>query len=166
MTEISWLLVSALLGALLGAMASLAITFYYDVAIEPFLELLENDDPRVEGKRRLKPRHQFLEVKTRQRKGLCPFGTRRPAWRCRATIDVHRSDGSRAIKDRIIARWSGSLQPFQTSAHGQQVPDVALIPTGQHLDVHASREEKIGIALKYEGHDKCWIFSNESYLFD
>ncbi len=173
-----------LIGAVLGFIASLFVAVFYEFATQPLLEVVPDDDPPKTDRRLLEEvtndnppvstrrlvsapyRHQFLQLKVRQKKGLWPFPIRRPAWYCRATFDVFRNDGTRAIEERIIARWSGSLQPYRTQlvdGRLRQIPDDSLLPFGQHYDVHPTAEEKIGVALKYEGFDHCWIFSNESY---
>jgi len=159
--------VELLLGALLGLVGSLAAAIYYDRATQPCLEVIPNDEAPVGGQRpHADYRHQFLEIKIRQKKAWLLFPLRRPAWRCRVTFDVFRDDGSRAIQERIIGRWSGSLQPYRTQLVNDKlvpIPDDSLLPFGQTFDVHGSSEEKVGVALKYQGFDHCWIFSNESY---
>ncbi len=176
--------IGTLVGAFLAVLVGFFVAVYHDIATEPVLEVVPNDEPPVTDRRLLEEmtdgdplrptgrlvrspyRHQFLEIKVRQKNGLWPFPTRRPAWRCRVTFDVFRHDGSRAIAERITARWSGSLQPYRTQlvdGRLRPIPDDSLVPLGQTFDVHANAEEKVGVALKYEGFDECWIFSNESY---
>lgn len=159
---------SLLLGALLGFLGSLLAALYYDRATQPYLEVVPDTDPPVTGNQpHVNFQHQFLEIKVRQRKGLPGFPIRRPAWRCRVTFDVFRDNGTRPIRDRITARWSGSLEPYRTQLTSSntlvQIPESSMLPLGQSFDVHGTGEEKIGVALKYEGYDHCWIFSNESY---
>ncbi len=87
---------------------------------------------------------------------------------CRALLDVFNTDGSRAIGQRITARCSGSLEPYSTQVVGEdlsQIPDTSRFPLGQRFDVHSYSHEQVGIAVKFEGGEECWIFSNESYLF-
>jgi hypothetical protein len=161
-------LVSFLLSALVGALTSLLVSWYFDQATSPQLEIRADDTPRQTGQHPGSPRHQFLQIKVNQTKGSWPFRSRRAALNCRGVIDVFRQDGTRAIAERITARWSGSLQPYRTQVVDQQItqiPDTSLLPLGQRFDVHSYSDEQVGIAVKFEGADDCWIFSNESYLF-
>ena len=152
-----------------GALTSLLVAWYYDRAVSPRLEILADDTPRQTGQQPGSARHQFLQIKVNQAKGGWPFLSRRAALNCRAILDVLNADGSRAIERRITARWSGSLQPYRTQVVGKelaQIPDTSLLPLGQRFDVHSYADEQVGIAVKFEGGEDCWIFSNESYLFN
>jgi hypothetical protein len=160
------LLLYVLLPVLVSVFASLLVTYLYDRATSPSLEVVPDGGPRATGPGPADRRHQFLQIKVRQRRAPWPFGTRRPAWRTRATMEVFDCAG-RAVFDSIVARWSGSQQPFRTQVVGgtrAQVPDESLIPLGQCFDVHSNVEEQIDVAVKYEGGAECWIFSNESYF--
>ncbi len=165
-------MLSYIISGLVGALASLIVTKYYEIATSPFLEVSGIDDSYPPTRRSLDgPIHKFIEVKVRQKKAYPPFHSRTPAWATVAKLSVHEPDGSRAIQEEITARWSGSPQPYQTQLIQKngistpvQVPESSLLSLGERFDVHAFREEKLGIALKYEGYDECWIFSNESYL--
>ncbi len=158
--------IGTLVGAFLAVLVGFFVAVYHDIATEPVLEVVPNDEPPVTDRRLLEEmtdgdplrptgrlvrspyRHQFLEIKVRQKNGLWPFPTRRPAWRCRVTFDVFRHDGSRAIAERITARWSGSLQPYRTQlvdGRLKPIPDDSLVPLGQTFDVHANAEEKVGV---------------------
>jgi hypothetical protein len=161
-------LLHVLIPVLVSGAASLAVTYYYDRATSPSLEVVPDDGPRAPEQRPDHPRHQFLQIKARQKRASWPFGTRRPAWRTRATMEVFDSAGRREFGS-IVARWSGSLLPYRTQVIGGEparVPDSSLIPLGQCFDVHSNVEEQIDVAVKYEGRAECWIFSNESYLHD
>jgi hypothetical protein len=161
-------LASTSISAVVGALSSLLVAWYYDRATAPRLEIIPDDTPRQTGQHPGSPRHQFLQVKARQVNGRWPFVSRRAAWNCRGIMEVFKPDGNKAISERITARWSGSLQPFRSQVVGQQVaqiPDESLFPFGQRFEVYSYSDEQIALAVKFEGGDDCWIFSNESYLF-
>lgn len=155
--------------ALVGAAGSLLVAWYYDRGTSPQLEVMPDDGPRLTGQQPVtNNRHQFLQVKVRQRRGPWPFRARRAAWNCRAIFDVFRQDGSRAVDGSVTARWSGSLQPYRTQiVQGSvaQIPEMALLPVGERFDIHPYSEEQVGVAVKFEAGEDCWIFSNASYLF-
>ena len=154
--------------ALLGAIGSLLVAWYYDYATSPRLKLRPDESPRQTGQRPGEAQYQFLQIKVKQEKGYWPFVSRRVAWNCRATMEVFTPDGSKPIPGSVTARWSGSLQPYRTQLIGQQlaqIPDSSLFPLGERFDVYSYSEEQIGIAVKFGGGEDCWIFSNESYLY-
>lgn len=136
------------ISALVGALSSLLVAWYYDHATSPRLELIPDDTPRQSGQQPDSPTpHQFLQVKIKQVTGHWPFVSRRAAWNCRVIMEVFRPDGNKIIPERITARWSGSLQPYRTQLVGQQlaqIPDTSLFPLSQRFDVHAYSEEQIG----------------------
>ncbi len=165
-----WLLgqSSLLVGALVGAIGSLLATWYYERATRPSLEIIEDDNPPAADhfKDRGWPPHKFLQLKVRQKRGRWLFRTRRPAWATRATMTVHKQDGTRAISEEIVARWSGAPEPLATASLGNQVIqvwDISKLPLGQRFDIHANAEQQLAVAVKFEGERECWIFSNESY---
>lgn len=114
------------------------------------------------------PPYEFYHLKVGNLPHKCPFLGRRPAWSCKANVEVFNSDGSLAIQNPIPARWTSQPEPTLPSiADGKHVNllDVAKIIAGRKEDVHQHEDQQISIAIKFEGENECYIFSNESYAY-
>jgi hypothetical protein len=72
---------------------------------------------------------------------------------------------------RVMGRWSSSPELLQKIAIQTpkeviviDIPDLTKLPYGRRLDLIPGRKEPICIAVKFDGEEECYIFSNESYL--
>src|SRR5713101_3589897 len=162
------------LAFVLGMISSGIIAILYDYATRPRLKALI-DEARAQGQLPQNPAHEFYHVKVRNLPAawdiLPPIILRilpgpRPAWSCKATIQVFNSDGSVAIQDVIQARWPSQPEPIQQFLPQGQLVNVVDLPklmAARKVDVHGHDDQPICIALKYEGEPDCYIFTNESY---
>jgi hypothetical protein len=155
-----------LISGLIGTIASLAATKYYEFAISPKLDIVEDNTTSDEGNYPDKKWCSY-HIKVRNIKGYWPFKVRRPAWNTRATIEVLNENGKSVIKDIISARWPKSPEPLARTIYNNEAVDM-LDPSklfiGRSTDVHYNDEQRLDIAIKFDGESDFYIFSSESYL--
>ncbi|HLJ92325.1 MAG TPA: hypothetical protein VKU02_03950 [Gemmataceae bacterium] len=148
-------LVTLSIGFVLGIVGSVIAGRWLEARAQPLLDLVA-DMSRAQN-----VDLEFYNIVVRNRPG------RRPAWACRATIEVFREHGEPAIREEIPARWSSQPEPTVQFAVGNQVGNVFDLPRaiqGRRADVHSHLDERIPIAIKQENDPDCYIFTNESYL--
>jgi len=153
---------------LLGFLASATVAFLFEYGSRPKLRTLLDDSDRAQGKSNDNPPHEFYHLKVRNLQARCPLLNRRPAWSCKATLEVFNTDRSRAIQDSIQARWTSQPEPLSPHLKDGQVVnllDPAKLVIARKVDVHQHEEQQLSAAIKFEGESDCHIFSNESYLF-
>ena len=155
-------------GFILGILASSIAALVYEYATRPLIETVADDSGRAQGQVPDEKPHEFYHLKVRNLPAKWPLSGRKPAWSCKATIEVFNTDGSRAIKEPIPARWTSQPEPLipilQAGQHANLL-DPAKIITGRKVDVHGHEDQQLSIAIKFEGEPECHVFSNESYQF-
>jgi hypothetical protein len=154
-------------GFLLGILASGIAWLITEYAAGPFLDVVA-DPNRAQGQSPDNPPHEFYHVRVQNLPAKWPLPGRRPAWACTARIDVFRLDGSRAVPGDIIARWTSQPEPLlPVVSQGQvgNVLDPARLMQARRMDVHGHLEERVPVAVKFQGEPDCHVFTNESYLF-
>ncbi len=162
-------IVTLVLGVILGAASSVAITVGLDRAARPNL-ILKAERTQARGELPGAGLRAFLHVVVENRReeprdDLLPG--LRPAWACSATLEVIAQAGSGAISP-IPARWTSQPEPLVYLGGGGQLavmPDVAKMLSGRRVDIHAHEPQKLSVVVKYEGEDACYLFTNESYAF-
>lgn len=155
-----------------GVVASLLVVWYFEMATRPWLELGENPSPAL-GQSGEQPPHAFYHLLVKHRAAWRPFSSRRPAWSARAEIEVFPSESPTALTPQpIVARWPSQPEPVKTVFQDTQPVkqfDLAAVFVGRRADVHfhdsRAGEAKIDVAVKFEGHKDCCVFSNESYFY-
>ena len=155
------------IGFLLGIVASGIAAIVYERATRPLLEILLDDGQRALGQYPGLPPLEFFHLKVRNRSAIWPLPGRKPAWSCKATIEVLNAEGAKAISEPIYARWTSQPEPLMPAVTGSQsvnIVDFARMIAARKIDIHSHEEQQISVALKYEGQPECYIFSNESYL--
>jgi hypothetical protein len=165
--ELVTLVIGLIGGFLLGIIASTIAWVISEHLARPVLDVVV-DQGRAQGQVGENPPHQFYHVRVTNIPSRWPVPGRRPAWACRAIIEVFRQDGSRAINEDIVARWTSQPEPLvPVVSQGQvgNVVDFARVMQGRTMDVHGHRDELIPVVIKYEGEADCYIFTNESYLY-
>ncbi|RKY10552.1 MAG: hypothetical protein DRP65_06420 [Planctomycetota bacterium] len=156
------------LGFLLGIIASGIAALVYEYSTRPLLKTLVDDSGRAQGQLPNEKPHEFYHLKVRNLPAKCPLPGRKPAWSCKANIEVFNTDGSRVIQDPIPARWTSQPEPLVPVLQAGQpanLLDPAKIITGRKVDVHGHEDQQLSIAVKFDGEPECHIFSNESYQF-
>jgi hypothetical protein len=151
-----------------GILASWIAAIIYERTTRPKLALGLDKGPRALGKIEEKAPHEFYHVRVKNRPVRWPLPGRKPAWSCKAKIEVFNLDGTRAIKEAIQGRWTSQPEPLVPAVSNDQtvnIVDFARLMLARKMDVHCHEEEQLSIALKYEGQNECYIFSNESYLY-
>jgi len=160
---------SIVIGFIFGIIASTLATLMIDYGTRPLLKIFLDDSPRAQGQIPNQPPHEFYHLKVRNVSAQWPLPGRRPAWSCKATIEIFDLNGTiRVIPETIVARWPSQpepLLPTLSSGHLYNILDPARMLMAQKYDIHSHDNPKIDIALKYEGNQDCHVFSNESYLY-
>jgi hypothetical protein len=154
-------------GAIFGFLVSLLTWIFTERVSSPKLEIVVDED-RGLGQFPGNPPHEFYHVRVRNVLPKYRLHGRKPAWACRATIEVFRPDGGRVIADDVIARWTSQPEPLlPVVAQGEAgyVLDPARLTQARRVDVHSHSDERIPLVLKFEGERDCYIFSNESYRY-
>lgn len=151
------MLMSFIIGTITGFLASFLMQWYYEKATRPELMIgLDPDDLRNPG---------GCHLRVSNRPGLWPFATRKPAWNTRATIDVFNNNGEdRAIAEAIQARWARSPEPLLQIGAGNFIADLSRIFLGRQTNIFANDPQQLDVAIKYNNDNRCYIWSNESYL--
>src|SRR5690349_18667751 len=159
-------MIQTLIGFVLGVVSSAIVWLYAEFSSRPLIDIVV-DRNRAQGQGEGNPPHEFYHVRVINVASRKFLPGRRPAWACRATIDVFRQDGSRAITgDDVIARWVSQPEPLlPIVSQGQigNVLDPARLMQARRADVHGHSEEPLSVAVKFEGEPDCHIFTNESY---
>ncbi|MEM4379496.1 MAG: hypothetical protein QXL01_02265 [Thermoplasmatales archaeon] len=157
-----------LTGFFLGIFASAIAAILIDYSTRPFLALGLDDSPPVQGQSPGSPAHAFYHLKVKNMPAKWPLSGRRPAWSCQATIEVLSEDGRHSLFGPIPARWVSQPEPivsFISAGNVIHFPDVAKMIAGRKIDIHSHEDQKIVIAVKFEGETDCFLFTNESYAF-
>lgn len=156
------------IGFLLGILASGIATLVYEYSTRPLLQVLIDDSPRAQGEKPDRAPYEFYHLKVRNVPPKWPLLGRKPAWACKATIEVFDLNGKRVIPDPIIARWPSQPEPLLPAVNAGQVTnlrDPTRIVAAQMIDVHTHEDQQLNAAIKYEGSQDCHLFSNESYFY-
>lgn len=163
---VDWHLV---IGFVFGIIASGIAAIMYERATRPKLEVTLDDEPRAQGQIQGRPPHEFYHVKVRNRAAVWPLPGRKPAWSCKALIEVLDTHGSRVISQPIHARWTSQPEPLLPGVAGGQavnLVDFARVMNARKIDIHSHEDQQLSLVLKFEGQAECYLFSNESYLFN
>jgi hypothetical protein len=155
------------LAFLVGLMASGIVALYYEYGIRPKLTVFVDESLRSPGQLDGRSPYEFYHLNVSNLAALWPFPSRRPAWSTKVTMEVFDPDGNRSIPDKIVGRWPSHPEPLtQMLYDGKivQIHDPAKHVAAQKVDVHSHEDEIFAVTLKYDGEEKCHIFSNESYL--
>jgi hypothetical protein len=149
----------------MGFVASAGVVILYECSIRPKLEMTVDDSFIAKG---VNPSRTFYHVMVKNIPTFWPtVFIRRPAWSCQAKIEVLDSDGKTTLLEPILARWSSQPEPITTLSIGNSIiilPDVAKIIAGRKIDIHSHDPQMLCIAIKFDGSEDCYLFSNESYL--
>lgn len=158
----------ALLAFVLGVVTSAVVAVSIDRGGRPFIQIGKHTGKRAQGQNPDAPPHEFFHVVARNRPARWPLSGRRPAWSCKASLEIVSDDGKDTRIGPIPARWTSRAEPLTligTTAGVAQIPDVALMHLGRRMDVHNHEDEALAVAVKFESEDDCFLFTNESYLF-
>lgn len=157
-----------LIGFLLGIMASAIAAITLEYTVRPQLKTVKDDSGRAQGQTPDNPPHEFYHLKVRNLPAKWPLPGRRPAWSCKATLEVFDSDEHPLLASPILARWTSQPEPvFPISNSGQvvHIPDVAKMIAARKIDIHSHEDQQLSVIVKFEGSPDCHLFSNESYSF-
>lgn len=121
------------------------------------------------GGRALLSTVEYFHVVVRNPSTRPPLPSRRPAWSCRATLNVSDAHGQAVTSEPILARWASQPAPTSSFVVGTQLiqaADLAKMIAGRTADVHCHSDERLTIALKEEGDANLYLFTNESYKYE
>ena len=155
------------IGFVLGIVTSGIASALYEWATGPLIEISLDDRPLAMGQHPSLQPHAFYHLKIRNIPAKLPSSSRKPAWSSHATIEVFKPNGTRVIPEPIYARWPSQPEPLSPAISGTDsvnLVDFARLMNARKVDIHTHNDEYIALALKFEGHPECFIFSNESYL--
>ena len=125
-------------GFLLGILASGIAWRFSERIVQPLLEIVV-DLGRAQGQTPGNQSHEFYHVQVRNIPHNWPWPSRRPAWACRATIDVFLEDETCTFIADIPARWTSQPEPLLPVVSQGQVgnlQDPARIMQARKIDVH------------------------------
>lgn len=152
----------------LGVVASAAVVLWYEYSTRPLLRVLLDDTPPAKGHAEGRSPHAFYHLKVRNEAAVWPLPGRKPAWSCKATIELLDQDGNLTLTEPIIGRWISQPEPLIPVIHEGQVLNIidpARLIAAQKMDIHCHEDQRISIALKFDGRPDCHLFSNESYYY-
>lgn len=161
-------MIEIIIGFVLGIFASVIAGLVYEYATRPLVKCFIDKSGRAQGQALGQPPHEFFHLVVRNLPARWPIPGRKPAWSCKVTIEVFNSDGSPAIQNSITGRWTSQPEPLLPIINAGQpanIIDPAKIVAARKIDVHQHENQQISLAVKFEGELECYIFSNESYLF-
>src|SRR6266851_6028445 len=119
---------SLLLGFVLGIVSSFVAGLLWDRATRPFLKISVDSSQRAQGQVPENPPHEFFHLTVANRPADSEWVGRRPAWACKATLEIVSQDGAISIIAPFPARWTSQLEPVLAVGVGSivaQIPDVA-----------------------------------------
>ena len=151
-----------------GVIASAIAALIYEYGTGPLLKVSIDESLRAPGQLSGEPPHEFYHLKVTNIKPKWPLPNRKPAWSCKATLEVFHLNGQRAIPEFVTARWPSKpepLKPEMVDGAFTQLIDPARMVAAQKVDIYSHEDEKFAVTLKFDGSSKCHIFSNESYYF-
>jgi len=157
------------LGFALGIISSYVAAILYDRLTQPKLVVFAGAGRDQGGGVGGEPLHEFYHLIVRNESAHWPVSGRKPAWDCAASIEVVDKRGQRVLPEAINGRWASQPQPIMpvsTSAPGTGAIDFGRLVLARKINVHSHDDQSLSVALKYEGSPDCYLFSNESYLFD
>jgi hypothetical protein len=160
--------VEIFLGFVFGILASAVAAVVYERATQSKLRAWADDGSRAQGQASGNAPHEFYHLVVCNLKPLWPIPGRKPAWSTTATLEVLRSDGTPYLPDTIIVRWTSQPEPLAPGVTGMaqvNLFDMARVMAARKIDVHGHHDERLSVAVKFEGNAECHIFTNESYLF-
>jgi len=161
-------LASIAIGFIFGILASGIAAWIYDKGTKPLLQILLDDSHRAKGQIQGQAPHEFYHLKVRNVSPHWPVPGRRPALACKATIEVFDLNESRVIPDAITVRWPSKPEPLLPAPYAGRLTNI-FDPTrsvyAQSIDVYSHEDQRLNVAIKYEGSQDCHIFSNESYRY-
>jgi hypothetical protein len=157
-----------LIGFVLGISGSLAAAFGWEWLTRPNLLVQVDTSGRAQGQSPGQAPHEFYNLVVRNRPTISFLRLQRPAWSCRATVEVVADDAGSGRIGPIGARWTSHPEPLAvvgTATGVVAVPDVVRILAAQRVDIHGQEDQEMSVAVKHEGKDGCYLFTNESYGF-
>jgi hypothetical protein len=152
----------------LGLLTSGIIVLLYERGTRPLLKVLPADLSRAQFTNPSQTRGEFYHVKVQNQPAMWPLTSRRPAWSCKVTLEILDSVGNRTLAEPIIAKWASQPEPLLPGNDRGNIIrlfDPARLMAARKIDVYNHDDQHLSVAIKYEGQDDCYLFSNESYLY-
>jgi hypothetical protein len=92
-----------------------------------------------------------------------------PALRCRATITFYSLDGHNVFGRSMIGRWANLPAPSTTSVRVQDgmvlnFLDIDQFNRQSFIDIYPADKEPLDIAVRIDGDEECYAWSNEAYV--
>jgi hypothetical protein len=162
------LLIGALVTAPVSVVVSVIAAIIFDNWTRPRLAVDIPEIPRAQGQNSQGERYEFFHVRVRNQPLIWRKRWRKPAWSCQATLEAVQDDGKATLLGPIAARWTSLPEPLMTIGSGQELVrtvDFARMLTDLRLDVHNHEDQILVVALKFEGQNDCFLFTNESYQY-
>lgn len=95
---------------------------------------------------------------------------RAAAIQCKGEVTFHHLDDGQNVYDRAMpVRWVQSPQPIRPLVVDNQgtvqfqIIDFARLGTDSRIDVYPGDEEKLDVAVRFDGEPDCYGWNNESY---
>lgn len=114
------------------------------------------------------PSCEFYHALVRNRRPTWLLPGARPAFACTATLQILSDDGRETRVGPVPARWPYHPEPLTQVGTPQgvvMVLDFARMMAARRVDIHNHEAQQLTVAVKYEGEQDCFLFTNESYGF-
>jgi hypothetical protein len=166
------LVLGALLGAVLSALTSIAITVWVERLRQPRLRL-SIETPPTDAVYQNRPatfaRYVRVWVVNEQPAGWVKWIMRQTALQCRAEITFHHLDGQNVFGRTMAGRWAGTPEPTAIPVVGPngveyQILDFVRLTTDSRIDIQPGDRTALDIAAKFDSEDVCYGWSNDAYF--
>lgn len=156
-----------ILGFFFGILSSFLASIVYDHITKAKL-VCRVDKNRSQTQPQGHPPCEFYHVIVKNDPALWPIGGRKPAWDCKATLEIVDNAGTRLLPEVINGRWASQPEPvvpISNAGIGTGALDFGRLVLARKITVHSHDDQSLSIAVKYENSPDCHLFSNESYLY-
>jgi hypothetical protein len=157
---------STISGFALGLLSSSVVVLLYEYNTRPELYAVVDEKHTYGTHPHTYKDYEFYHIIVRNKPSGYLMPSRKPAWSCSANINVLDMDNTILIKG-VQSRWTSQPDPLLPAVVGNSVAnliDPARIVLARKVDVHYNGEQHMPVAIKYEGEDYFYIFTNESYF--
>jgi hypothetical protein len=166
------LVLGALLGAILSALTSIAITVWVERLRQPHLRL-SIETPPTDAQYQNRPatlaRYVRVWVVNERPAGWVRWIMRQTALQCRAEITFHHLDGENVFGRTMSVRWAGTPEPTAIPVLGPngveyQILDFVRLTTDSRIDIQPGDGTALDVAAKFDSEDVCYGWNNDAYF--
>lgn len=172
-----------LLSSVLGSGLVALFLYLLEYNKRPKVDIIDETDefiddqygapPPVRSPKAPRRLEKFLRIWVENRRGVLGL-TRNPARGTRCTVQFYTTDGTRACKPDMTARWASLRKPFvylgltlrDRSGAMSVVQQVSseLFRESEYIDLYSGQKEGLAVVVKIAGEPDAYGFCNESFL--